>query len=249
MKKRTSKILSILLAFALIVSAGDVVRAEDVDGQKTETQEMTEVEATEPETEQSVDAPEITADPVEDEAEALTPVTEEPKTVEAAKEEADETSEEGIESFEKKNDETLDGIDMSELSKEMTAQFIDKPIPVKMAVTGDEKLAEDEIAGIQYTEGDVTASGYCGYSQVFNAPAAGTLDFAVRIVGGNEPVYYGVYRDANMTQKVEEDWALGVDTIREKIVSIPSAGTYYIGVYSRIPSAGSVLQKIGRAHV
>lgn len=246
MKKRTSKILSILLAFALIVSAGDVVRAEDVDGQKTETQGMTEVEVTEPETEQSVDAPEITAAPAEDEAEVLESVTEEPK----AKEEADETSEEGIESFEEENDETLNGIDMSELSKELTTQFVvTKPIPVKMAVSGAEKLAENEIAGIQYTEGDVTASGYCGYSQEFNAPAKGTLDFAAGIVGGDRIVYYGVYRDANMTQKVDEDWISGVGGTREKVMSIPSAGTYYIGVYSRIPSTGSVLQTVAAGAV
>ena len=55
MKKRTSKILSILLAFALIVSAGDVVRAEDVDEQRTQTQEMAEPQEPEAETEEFKD--------------------------------------------------------------------------------------------------------------------------------------------------------------------------------------------------
>ena len=75
MKKRTSKIVSILLAFALIVSAGDVVRAEDVDEQRTQTQEMAEPQepgpeaetATEPESEPKEEEPDITVAPPEEE--------------------------------------------------------------------------------------------------------------------------------------------------------------------------------------
>lgn len=245
MRKRTSKILSILLAFALIVSAGDVVRAEDVDEQKPEAQEMTEAEGTEPETEQPVDEPEITVTPAEDEAEVTEPVTEEPKVENVVKEEEDETSEEGIEGFEKKNDETLGGIDMSELSKELTAQAqVTRAIPVKIAATGTETLAESEVATIQYTQGDVKSSGRCGYSQVFDAPAKGTLDFAVGIANGERLVNFGVYRDVNMTQKVEEYSVIRAGNSAERIFTIPSAGRYYIGVYSTIPSANTVLQTV-----
>ena len=88
MKKRTSKIVSILLAFALIVSAGDVVRAEDVDEQRTQTQEMAEPQepepeaetATEPESEPKEEEPDITVAPPEEEpAESEAPEAEEKK--------------------------------------------------------------------------------------------------------------------------------------------------------------------------
>ena len=84
MKKRTSKIVSILLAFALIVSAGDVVRAEDVDEQRTQTQEMAEPQepeaetTTEPESEPKEEEPDITVAPPEEEtAESEAPEAEE----------------------------------------------------------------------------------------------------------------------------------------------------------------------------
>ncbi len=86
MKKRTSKIVSILLAFALIVSAGDVVRAEDVDEQRTQTQEMAEPQepeaetTTEPESEPKEEEPDITVAPPEEEpAESEAPGAEEKK--------------------------------------------------------------------------------------------------------------------------------------------------------------------------
>lgn len=246
MKKRMSRILSILLAFALIVSAGDVVRAEDVDEQKSEAQEMTEVEATEPEAEQPADEPEITITPVEDTSETEETATEEKKAEDTVKEEADDVLEEGIESFEAKSEESLDVIDMSELSKDlMTQATVTKAIPVKTAATGSETLTESEIAGIAYTQADVKSSGYCGYSQAFSVPAKGTLSFAVGVMSGTRVVNFGVYKDANMSQPVGTYSVSGVGNTASRIFTIPSAGTYYIGVNSSIPSTGTVAQTVG----
>lgn len=243
MKKRTSKILSILLAFALIVSTGDVVRAEDVDGQKTETQGMTEVEVTEPETEQSVDDPEITAAPAEDEAEVLESVMEEPKAVETKE---DNNTEEMDVTLEPKSSKEIDSADMSGAAKDLIAQAsVNQKIPVKIASTGNERLTSSEMALITYNAEDVKGS-YAGYSEPFTVSAKGTLNFFAAGHPNNLRLFYfGVYRDADMTQEIGS-WSVSrgnTDPVN-RVFEIPSAGTYYIGVKSKFYSYEEAVPQI-----
>lgn len=205
MKKRMSRILSILLVSALVVSTGSVVQAEDVE-EPAEVQLADETE--EPVAEEPTAAgPEVVAEP-EVEIDAL--------------------SAEGAE--------ILDSVDISSLSKDLSAQAqVVKNIPVKMAPTGSETLTENELGGVVYNSyDDVKSDRRFGYSQSFTVPSNGVLDFAVGIVDieGTNTVYFGVYKDANLTQEVEEDFVTGKGSTKERYIAIPSAGTYYLGVKS-----------------
>ena len=206
MKKRMSRILSILLVSALVVSTGSVVQAEDVEEPAAEVQLADETE--EPVAEEPTAAgPEVVAEP-EVEIDAL--------------------SAEGAE--------ILDSVDISSLSKDLSAQAqVVKNIPVKMAPTGSETLTENELGGVVYNSyDDVKSDRRFGYSQSFTVPSNGVLDFAVVIVDieGTNTVYFGVYKDANLTQEVEEDFVTGKGSTKERYIAIPSAGTYYLGVKS-----------------
>lgn len=207
MRKRTSKILSILLAFALIVSAGDVVRAEDVDEQKPEAQEMTEAEGTEPETEQPVDEPEITVTPAEDEAEVTEPVTEEPKAEEANEdgnaEEAAGSIEEDVQAEQEIEVQSNEEADVSK-TIDMNAVKADG------RTIYDSKAIACKSKGVIILTVNCTAGG-CNFGVYTDA----TLDTRVSTSSYDSPGYVSA--------------ATGSAT---KCFSIPRAGTYYVGVYT-----------------
>lgn len=208
MKKRTSKLLSILLAFALIVSAGDVVRAEDVDEQKPETQEMTEAEGTEPETEQPVDEPEITVTPAEDEAEVPEPVTEEPK--------AEEAKEDG--------------------NAEEAAGSIEEDVQAEQEIKPEANEASDnslETSGMVKLQANGELYGTVN-SVTFRTK--GTLLITANYTVAN--LNFGVFRDSALNTPVTTSvydrpgWVSASTRTATKCFSIPQAGTYYIGVYT-----------------
>lgn len=251
MKKRMSKVLSILLASALMVSTGGVVQAADVEDAAVQVQ-----------------AAEGEAAPAEDVAEAA--------PAEEIQEEVPAVVEEKVEAEEVKKEETkaetpveeapemdvnvlsagggeLEAIEGTDVSGDLDAQYVtSKDIPVKTAVTGDETMTAEEMAVIQYTQDDVKGEKYCGYSQPYNAPAKGILRIGAMVGSGERTVYYGVFKDAEMTQEVEDaaDFVTASDTNgRIKSFRIPAAGTYYIGVYSTRPSSSPVNQIVGAAAI
>lgn len=238
MKKRMSRILSILLVSALVVSTGSVVQAEDVEEPAAEVQLADETEE-----------PEVVLEPVEEvkeEAPAAEPKEEikvekeevktEDKKEEAPVEEAEPELEMGMDALSAEGAQMLDAIDLSSMSKDLSAQAkVVKSIPVKMAPTGSETLTENELGGVVYDSyEDVKSDRRFGYSQSFTVPSKGVLDFAVGIaeIEGTNTVYFGVYKDANLTQEVEEDFVTGKGSTKERYIAIPSAGTYYLGVKS-----------------
>lgn len=229
MKKRMSKILSMLLISALVVSAGSVVEAADMEGQTAQVQEA-DGEAAPAEDE----AEAVPSEEVKEEVPAAVEEKAEVEKAEAPVKEAEEAPEMGIDALSEKDGNALDSIDASDLSVDLDAQFqYTKQIPIKMVVTGDETLSESDLAVINYTQEDKIGN-ICGYSQPFNVSARGILELGVGILSAEKSVYYGVFKDAEMTQPVADatDFVLATEGKRSKCFRIPSAGTYYIGVYS-----------------
>lgn len=215
MKKRTSKIVSILLAFALIVSAGDVVRAEDVDEQRTQTQEMAEPQepeaetTTEPESEPKEEEPDITVAPPEEEpAESEAPEAEEKKDedVKAEDEVQDEVKE------------TVEAAPEIEIGAE-EAEDISEP----------KELLETKANGTYYNAEKVIL------------PSKGVLAVKASYVSGRYS--FGVFKDPNLDNSVSSSIYDRPGAISEsvrsatKYFSIPQAGTYYVGVYSNDQNA------------
>lgn len=219
MKKRTSKILSILLAFALIVSAGDVVRAEDADGQKTETQEMaepqepvTEIETeTEPESEPEEEVTDITVAPPEEEpAESEAPAAEEKKDEAVTAE--DEVQEETVEDVPEVEIGAEEAEDVSESSEQLETKEL--------------KQRDD---GKYYD------------SQQISFRTKGTISITATCLAEN--FYFGVFTDATLKNRVSTssyDIPGYVNTSSHtatKAFNISRAGTYYVGVYTTRPNA------------
>ena len=208
MKKRTSKILSILLAFALIVSAGDVVRAEDVDEQRTQTQEMAET-ATEPEAEPKEEETDITVAPPEEEpAESEAPEAEEKKDedVKAEDEVQDEVKE------------TVEAAPEVEIGAE-EAEDISEP----------KELLETKANGTYYNAEKVILPSK-GVLAVKASYVSGQYSFGVfKDPNLDNRVSSSIYdRPGDISESVRS---------ATKYFSIPQAGTYYVGVYSNDQNA------------
>lgn len=243
MKKRMSKILSMLLISALVVSAGSVVEAADMEGQTAQVQEA-DGEAAPAEDE----AEAVPAEEVKEEVPAAVEEKAEVEKAEAPVKEAEEAPEIDVDVLSAGGSE-LGAIEGVDVSGELDAQYItSKDIPVKTAVTGDETIVASEMAAINYTQDDVKGEKNCGYSQPYNAPAKGILSIGALVASGERTVYYGVFKDAEMTQVVADavDYVTTSDTEgRRKNFRIPAAGTYYIGVYSTNSSISPVNQIVG----
>lgn len=227
MKKRMSRILSVLLISALVVSTAEVAHAEDVAEPVSE--EVQTVEAVE-ETEEEKAAVEEVAEPVEEKVEeAAEAVKEEPKAEKKDEAAPVEVSEEVPEMKEEVQEAAdivdLDVAEADALSQEMKMQGTGT-IPVTNIVTGNEQLAG---ATISYDAGE-------------------TYTYAVRLskgvlllqaAGQNSATKVSLH-NANMTE-------LGYVSVsgtyeRAETIQIPSAGTYYFSVKASSGSqAGSVL--------
>lgn len=229
MKKRMSRIVSILLVSVLVLSTAEVARAEDVTEPVGE-----EVQVTEEVTEDVVKTTEEVAEPVVETAtdESEAEKTQENKAEEAAPVEASAEAEEASEMVE----EVSEGIaakslkSMNTLSTEKAFEMKSTDtVPVTFAVTGAEQPSGVQIS---YTAADRKGNNY-GYSQAINFSTKGTLDMAACYISGNRSIYFGVFKDANMTQPVDSYNAVSSSgEVGERVFKIPSAGTYYIGLYS-----------------
>lgn len=249
MKKRMSKVLSILLASALMVSTGGVVQAADVEDAAVQVQ-----------------AAEGEAAPAEDVAEAA--------PAEEIQEEVPAVVEEKVEAEEVKKEETkaetpveeapemdvnvlsagggeLEAIEGIDLLKDLDAQAaVTQAIKVVMSVTGNELPGESDIGLIQYTQDDVKGNNICGYSQRFDAPSKGTLYLQIEAAQGSRTVTYGVFADEAMTKPVDSYRTIsGANGTGSNVFKIPNAGAYYIGMYSSISSTSPVSQLVGAAAI
>lgn len=74
-----------------------------------------------------------------------------------------------------------------------------------------------------------------GYSQPVTLNK-GTLQLVVRALEGSQRVYYGLYRDAELTQAVDYYWA-DSNNKTDRLFKVSAKGTYYLGVYSTVYSS------------
>lgn len=214
MKKRTSKILSILLAFTLIVSAGEVVRAEDVDGQKT--QEMTESQEpeaemeTEPESEPKEEMDVTVAPPEEEPAESEAPAVED-KEDDAAKAEDEAQAQNDVK-------ETADEAPEAEIDADEAEDVSEAS---ELLETKELKQRND---GMYYDSRPVSFS------------AKGTVVIMATCTAEN--FYFGVFTDSTLTKRVSTSsydipgYVNASARTATKAFNIPRAGTYHIGVYT-----------------
>lgn len=184
MKKRMSRILSALLVSALVMSAGNVVQAEDGGASSTGKAKV--------------------------EAEAI------PQS---------------------QGTNVLGTMSDSSSVKEITTKAtVSGSIPLNKVVTGAEKNVD--IGAIAWANTSDYRKGkdyYYGYSQQVSL-AKGTLELAVG-GQGTERVYYGLYKDAGLTQAVDSySWA-DPGKITDRMFKVPAKGTYYLGVYSTVYSS------------
>ncbi|MCB6993098.1 hypothetical protein LI177_06320 [bacterium 210820-DFI.6.37] len=117
-------------------------------------------------------------------------------------------------------------------------------------VTGNEtKIATTKV---YYGYSDVLVSG-SNYKGVASQPitlSKGTVLMAVSATGVDKNgatsssgyVYFGVYKDAALTQPVDSYTSVAADekSIGQKVFKIASSGTYYLGVYSSISEYSTV---------
>ncbi len=217
MKKRTSKIVSILLAFALIVSAGDVVRAEDVDEQRTQTQEMAEPQepepeaetATEPESEPKEEEPDITVAPPEEEpAESEAPGAEEKKDEDVKTE--DEVQDEVKETVEAAPEIEIGAEEAEDISE-----------PTESLETKELKKRED---GKWYDSVPVSF------------PAKGVVAITATCTAGN--FNFGVFTDPKSMTRASTlsydapGYVSASTRTATKVFNIPAGRGYYIGIYT-----------------
>lgn len=244
MKKRMSKILSTLLISALIVSTGGVVQAADAEDAAAQVQ-AADGEAA-PEEAQAEEVKEDVPAAVEEKV-GPEEVKKEETKAEVPEEKADEVPKMDMDILSADGAEEPETIDAFGLSKDLDVQAtVARPIAVKMAVTGDEKLSESDVGVIRYTQDDVKGNGICGYSQRFDVTAKGTLYFHVATSQGTRLVSFGVYSDEALTQPVDSYKTIsgdGGDSI--ECFKIPGAGTYYMGIYSNVSGTTEVSQIVG----
>lgn len=110
-----------------------------------------------------------------------------------------------------------------------------------------ESYFNDNIGYTEYGINSPSVAGsayYKGYSQQEYIPAKGTVIMTVAAEddsqGSNGYVRFGVFKDAALTQPV--DSTMGVNSGADGkvwVFSVPSAGTYYLGVYSSISSSSA----------
>lgn len=130
----------------------------------------------------------------------------------------------------------LESMGSTEMAKEITAKAtVEGKIPVSNVVTGKEE--PKDVGSIQYFNTDQYKKGSrYGYGQKVSLKK-GVLSLTVGVAADStDNAWFGIYKDANLTQKVSEDYVTKGYT-RTKDFWVPKNGTYYIGVYSNISSS------------
>lgn len=141
--------------------------------------------------------------------------------------------------IEKRMEEASDTTDVNEQIAELIKQN-SIPVTTMLTVTGKENIKTGRVV---YTE-EQKVGNYYGFRRSFKASAKGTIFMAVAKTYGDKNVFYGVYKDANLTQPVDGYDTAGVNAVRYRTFKIPKAGTYYLGVYT---SSSVTIQEAGVA--
>ncbi len=90
-------------------------------------------------------------------------------------------------------------------------------------------LAKKSVGAVYFDSTSVKGNKW-GYSQAVSLKK-GTLVIGAQRGVGNKNVSIGVYKDANMTQRVDYELYLSDSSTKTKVIKIPAAGNYYIGAY------------------
>ena len=236
MRKRMSRILSILMASVLVVSAGSVVRAEEFN---------------EPEAQETVQAAEtgIEAEPAEAEAE---PAADAEVTEEGAQEEV--TGEETDAALPENPEEVLAQKEESKLESASEAEEVLDTEGVRELLAGGAAIADlndivvNHISTYKQLENFVKNPEQRVTCPIEHQPndnlvsvcksvslPKGTIEIVISNIYTEKiqsecSVEFGVYSDAQMNNRISSyAFATPGDT-RSIICNIPSDGTYYIGV-------------------
>lgn len=118
-----------------------------------------------------------------------------------------------------------------------TTQAVTDGIPITN-ITASTTSEDLKIGGVLFSYEDELASGSRekGYAQAVKFSAKGTLIMAasVEAVANSGSVEFGLYRDAALTQYVDRSYAYPNSDAGSRVIQIPAAGTYYIGVKATI---------------
>lgn len=239
MRKRMSRILSILMASVLVVSAGSVVRAEEFNEPEAQETAQETVQAAET----GIEAEPAEAEPVEAEPAADAEVTEEGTQEEVTGEETDaalpENAEEVLAQKEESKlesaseaEEVLDTEGVRELLAGGAAVVKQNDIVVNHVSTykqleNFDKNPEQMVICTIIRDLDDT---FVSFGKSVSLPK-GTIELAV---SNNQQsgcsVEFGVYTDAQMNNRISSYGYSTQGDTRSIICNIPKDGSYYIGV-------------------
>lgn len=247
MKKRMSRLLSLLLISVMVISTAGVAHAQEAENPAEEavqaevtSEAKTEQEVTEDtpkvsEPEAVVEEPSETEDKADKAAEPEEKKEEKKDTAkfEAAKPEAAQ-EEEGDLELEAQVQKAiaakgLEDMPEVEVPKKIGAKAAGS-IPITIGVTGTEQA---KVGAFAFGSADSLGNGRYGFSQRVSFSGKGTLVMAAGVASGDRDVSVGLYRDASMTQPVDSYFAakVGATEASSKIFKVPAAGTYYVGGY------------------
>ncbi len=236
MRKRMSRILSILMASVLVVSAGSVVRAEEFN--EPEAQET--LQAAEAE---SVEAEPAEAEPVEAEPAADAEVTEEGTQEEDTGEETDADLQENAEEvLAQKEESKLESA--SEAEEVLDTEGVRELLAGGAAVVKQNDIVVNHVSTYKQLEyfdknpeqmvicsiiRDLSDS-FVSFCKSVSLPK-GTIELAVsNIQQSGCSVEFGVYSDAQMNNRISSYGYVTQGDTRSIICNIPKDGSYYIGV-------------------
>lgn len=245
MKKRMSKIISILLVSALIVSVGDVAQAGDLEENGTEVQLVEDGAEAEPvigdevveglveEPSEDVAEEDGDAEFIDDGEELPAPVIED---VQEAPEKKEIEYDEKLEAEEKEKKlnaapEEEEVLEFSGLQKYLaTSTPLVNGVDVNKVstVAQAEKIAANpeniRTSAIIYTE-----------NQPFSRQVALTkgtvLIAAANPSESDSGSWVGIYKDAALKSKIDE-MIVSRGSTSSKVINIPKTGNYYVGMYS-----------------
>lgn len=207
MKKRMSKILSILLISVLVVSTGNVVQAEDTEEAAAEVQVSGETE--EPEAEQ----PKEIAEPAEE-------VTEEAPAAESKEEDA------GKEEVKKEAKEDKN-IETPALDAKETEEIPEMGMDAFASVEG-ETVEAVPMAEMKSMEEQKVTGSY--QSKAVDLPAKGTIIITGQYVNGN--YWFGLFKDEALDTPVDSTASVSASNRSvTRTFKVPQAGRYYVGGY------------------
>lgn len=257
MKKRMSKIISILLVSALIVSVGDVARAGDLEEAGAEVQLVEDGAEAEPvigdevveglveEPSEDVAEEDGDAEFIDDGEELPAPVIED---VQEAPEKKEIEYDEKLETEEKEKklnaapEEEEEVLDFSGLQKYLATSTplkndvaVNKVSSVKDAeniVDHPESIRSSEI--IYDIEKPFSKKVKLSKGTILIAATSPTIVDSGKTYKSAYYSYTGIYTDANLTKPVDGEVSVpsGSDNVYYKIMNVPKTAYYYVGVKS-----------------